>query len=70
MTIKKNLTDSAWVARVGELRQMVNDLNDAPANEAEIDYYLTSPDFFGNDDFDDADHTVLRREMQRQYKIA
>lgn len=63
-------THNAWVERVEELRQMVSDLNDAPTVNADVEYLLDSPDFFGGADFDDDDRTVLRREMQRQYSIA
>lgn len=63
----RNLTDNAWVERVDQLRQMVSDLADAPATEEDVQYYLTSPDFFGTSDFNEDDARFLEQEMIRQY---
>ncbi len=69
MSNEKHLTDNAWVNRVNELRQAVSDLGQPPTSHGDIEFYLSSPDFFGTEDFDNADRTVLRREMERQYNI-
>lgn len=66
---EKHLTDNLWTERVGELRQMVSDLPEAPTCDEDVEYYLNEPEFFGGPEFDEADKTVLRREMRRQYPI-
>jgi len=66
---EKHLTGNEWVERVNELRQMVRDLDTAPTCADDFDYYLTSPDFFATDDFDDADKAVLLRELRRMYPL-
>ncbi len=59
------LTGNAWTKRVGELRQMVNDLYDegmfAP------DEYVTYAVENYSDEFDDADIRIMRQEAERIY---
>jgi hypothetical protein len=64
-----NRTDNAWTRRVNELRQMVSDLPDDPTSEADVHYYISSPDFFNTSDFDDDDKDFLFAEMRRQYNL-
>lgn len=67
MTIEaRNLTDNAWIERVGQLRQMVDDMNPAPTTPEEIEWWLTE----GWQDLDADDVTVLRREIERKYGAA
>lgn len=61
----RNLTDNAWVQRVNELSQMVEDMNPAPTSQDDVNWWLTD----GWSDLDDDDVTVLRREIKRKYEI-
>lgn len=65
-TTSRHLTDNAWVERVNHLRQMVDDMNPAPATADDVEWWLTE----GWEDLDADDVTVLRREIERKYGVA
>jgi hypothetical protein len=67
-TAPRHLTDNAHVARVGQLRQMVADLPDAPATSEDVEYYIT--DYWQDAELDAADVRFVRAEIERQYGVA
>ena len=60
-------TDNQWVARVGELRQFVSDVNDAPQSAGDVEFYIEQ--LAADEELDDNDRAFLRSEFVRQYGI-
>lgn len=60
-------TDNQWVARVGELRQFVSDVNDAPQSAEDVTWYIDQ--LAEAEELDDNDRAFLRSEFARQYGI-
>ena len=60
-------TDNQWVARVGELRQFVSDVNDAPQSAGDVTWYIDQ--LAEAEELDDNDRAFLRSEFARQYGI-
>jgi hypothetical protein len=60
-----NLTDNAWVDRIGELRQMVWDNYDTTTATPDefIEWFVDGEEAFYDDDI-----RILRQEAQRMYE--
>lgn len=61
-----NLTDNAWVDRIGELRQMVWDNYDTTIGTPDefIEWFV---DYDSEAEYHDDDIRILRQEAQRMY---
>ncbi|TXH58877.1 MAG: hypothetical protein E6Q97_01090 [Desulfurellales bacterium] len=66
---EKNLTDNAWVERIGQLRQMVSDQYDTTQNTTPqqfVDWLVENAD----EEFDSADERILLRRAEESLEDA
>lgn len=61
---EEEMTDNAWINRVGVLRQMVADVTTAPESQADVEWYISE---FGVTEPDEVE--FLQHEFARQYGI-
>ena len=66
-TTKAAATDNQCVARVGQLRQFVSDVNDAHQSAEDVTWYIDQ--LAEAEELDDNDRAFLRSEFARQYGI-
>ena len=62
---KFDLTDNAWVERIGQLRQMVSDQYDTTLGTPRefVDWLIESAE----EEFDDADECILMQVAERMH---